>query len=325
MIGVNIHDMVQGIKNGQTRSIAKAISLIERESSEATALLKELYPLTGKAYLVGITGPPGAGKSTLTDRIVKEWRKAGHTVGVIAVDPTSPFSGGAILGDRIRMNDLNTDPGVFIRSLASRGSLGGLSPAVYDTTLILDAAGFEYVVIETVGVGQTEIEIVELADTTVVITVPEAGDDIQTFKAGIMEIGDIFVVNKGDRPGTDKMKFLIENMLELVHLEWVPPVLTAVGSEGVGVTAIIAEVQRHREYLAATGKFTTDRKKALKKKLFDRLQLLFGQRILSTVLSGSEFELRLEHILQRNTDPFSEVDQLVQEFCPWLLGQNKGG
>jgi LAO/AO transport system kinase len=245
-------------------------------------------------------------------------------VGIIAVDPTSPFSGGAILGDRIRMNDLNTDPGVFIRSLASRGSLGGLSPAVYDTALILDAAGFEYVLIETVGVGQTEVEIVELADTTVVVTVPEAGDDIQTFKAGIMEIGDLFVVNKGDRPGTDKMKFLIENMLELVHLDWEPPVLTAIGSEGVGVEEIVAEVQKHRAYLAATDRLTVDRKKALRKKLFEKFQLLFAQRVIANIFTDPEFDQRLDQIILRNTDPFTEVDQLVQKFCPWL-NQNKGG
>lgn len=316
---MNIHDMVQGVKNGQTRAIAKAISQIERESADATALLKELYPLTGNAYLVGITGPPGAGKSTLTDRIVKEWRKQGHTVGVIAIDPTSPFSGGAILGDRIRMNDLNTDPGVFIRSLASRGSLGGLSPAVYDAALILDAAGFDYVFIETVGVGQTEVEIVELADTTIVVTVPEAGDDIQTFKAGIMEIGDIFVVNKGDRPGTDKMKFLIENMLELVQLEWVPPVLTAVGSEGIGIAEIVAQVQKHREYLAATDQLTVDRKQALRKKLYAKFQSIFAERVIAEIFNHPEFENRLDHMMQRNTDPFTEVDQLVHKFCPWLL------
>lgn len=315
---MNLHDMVQGVIKGQTRAIAKSISLIERESAEASELLRELYPFTGRAYLVGITGPPGAGKSTITDGIVKAWRKQGKRVGVIAVDPTSPFSGGAILGDRIRMNDLNTDPGVFIRSLASRGSLGGLSPAVYDTALILDAAGFEYVVIETVGVGQTEVEIVELADTTVVVTVPEAGDDIQTFKAGIMEIGDLFVVNKGDRPGTDRMKLLIENMLELVHLDWMPPVLISIGSEGTGIAEIVEEIERHARYLEESARLVTDRKKALKKRLSERLQSLFIEKVITRIAESPEFDGMLASLLKRETDPFTTVEQLLAQHCPWL-------
>ncbi|AZR74830.1 GTPase [Anoxybacter fermentans] len=315
--------MVQGVIKGQTRAIAKAISLIERESIRASDLLRELFPHTGKAYLVGITGPPGAGKSTLTNQIVKVWRKQGKKVGVIAVDPTSPFSGGAILGDRIRMNDLNTDPGVFIRSLASRGSLGGLSPAVYDTALILDAAGFEYIIIETVGVGQTEVEIVELADTTVVVTVPEAGDDIQTFKAGIMEIGDLFVVNKGDRPGTAKMKLLIENMLDLVQLEWRPPVLVSIADKGEGIEEIVDQIERHHQYLAISARLAQDRKKALIKKISQRLHNLFQQNIISKIFTSSEFDQVLTQILKRESDPFTEIDRLVQKYCPWLYESNE--
>ncbi len=315
---MNLHDMVQGIQEGKTRAIAKAISVIERESLYANDLLQMIYSMTGNAYLIGITGPPGAGKSTITDKIVKEWRKQGRKVGIIAVDPTSPFSGGAILGDRIRMNDLNTDPGVFIRSLASRGSLGGLSPAVYDTALILDAAGFEYIIIETVGVGQTEVEIVELADTTIVVTVPEAGDDIQTFKAGIMEIGDLFVVNKGDRPGTEKMRLLIENMLDLVHLDWRPPVLISIGAEGVGIIEIVEQVNKHREYLSSSTQLTTDRKKALGKKISLQLQYLFEQNVIKRIFESSDFDQVLTDIIQRNSDPFTEVDKLMDRFCPWL-------
>ncbi|WP_205665718.1 methylmalonyl Co-A mutase-associated GTPase MeaB [Anoxybacter fermentans] len=320
---MNLQNMVQGVIKGQTRAIAKAISLIERESIRASDLLRELFPHTGKAYLVGITGPPGAGKSTLTNQIVKVWRKQGKKVGVIAVDPTSPFSGGAILGDRIRMNDLNTDPGVFIRSLASRGSLGGLSPAVYDTALILDAAGFEYIIIETVGVGQTEVEIVELADTTVVVTVPEAGDDIQTFKAGIMEIGDLFVVNKGDRPGTAKMKLLIENMLDLVQLEWRPPVLVSIADKGEGIEEIVDQIERHHQYLAISARLAQDRKKALIKKISQRLHNLFQQNIISKIFTSSEFDQVLTQILKRESDPFTEIDRLVQKYCPWLYESNE--
>lgn len=216
------------------------------------------------------------------------------------------------------MNDLNTDPGVFIRSLASRGSLGGLSPTVYDTALILDAAGFEYIIIETVGVGQTEVEIVELADTTIVVTVPEAGDDIQTFKAGIMEIGDIFVVNKGDRPGTEKMRLLIENMLDLVHLDWRPPVLISIGADGVGITEIVENIEKHRDYLALSAKFTTDRKKALQKKISLRLQYIFEQFVQHTIFSSNEFTDVLNKVLNRDSDPYSEVDELIEKYCPWL-------
>lgn len=316
---MSLHQLVQDVLQKKTRAVAKAISIIEREKAEATELLKKLYPLTGNAYLVGITGPPGAGKSTLTDGIVKEWRKLGKKVGIIAVDPTSPFSGGALLGDRIRMNDLNTDPEVFIRSLASRGSLGGLSPAVYDTALILDAAGFEYIIIETVGVGQTEVEIVELADTTIVVTVPEAGDDIQTFKAGIMEIGDLFVVNKGDRPGTEKMRLLIENMLDLVQLDWRPPVLVSIGAQGVGITEIIDQIELHRAYLSKSAKLTEKRLQSIKKKIALRLHHVFQQEAISQIFASSDFKKRLVDILNRNSDLYTEVDKMIQNHCSWLL------
>ena len=315
---MNLDKIIQGVKEGKTRPIAKAISLIERETPRAGDLLKGIYSETGRAYLLGITGPPGAGKSTLTDQIVKQLRQEDKKVGVIAVDPTSPFSGGAILGDRIRMNDLNTDPGVFIRSLASKGSLGGLSPAVYDTALIFDAAGFEYIIIETVGVGQTEVEIVELADTTVVVTVPEAGDDIQTFKAGLMEIGDIFVVNKGDRPGTDKMKLLIENMLEIVELDWRPPVLKSIAHEGKGIEDIIKDVKNHRTYLSKNEKLRQDRKKALKKKITQRLQYLFEKNILQDIFRSEQFNNILNEIIERKSDPITGIEQIVDEKCPWL-------
>lgn len=319
---MNVIDLVQGVFNGRTRAIAKAISAIERETTDSGELLRQLYPHTGNAYLVGITGPPGAGKSTLTDQIVKKWRNQGNTVGVIAIDPTSPFSGGAILGDRIRMNDLNTDPGVFIRSLASQGSLGGLSPAVYDAALVLDAAGFDIILIETVGVGQTEVEIVELADTTIVVTVPEAGDDVQTFKAGIMEIGDLFVVNKGDRPGTNRMKLLIENMLELVHLEWRPPVLISIGADGIGIDEIVDQIAKHRDYLSSTDQFLSARKKSLEKKISQRLLYLFEKNIISKIFTSSEFDITLTDIIKRNSDPLTEVDQMVKRYCPWLQEGN---
>ena len=315
---MDLDQLVQDVLQRKTRAVAKAISIIEWEKALATELLKKLYPLTGNAYLVGITGPPGAGKSTLTDGIVKEWRKLGKKVGVIAVDPTSPFSGGALLGDRIRMNDLNTDPDVFIRSLASQGSLGGLSPAVDDTALILDAAGFEYIIIETVGVGQTEVEIVQLADTTIVVTVPEAGDDIQTFKAGIMEIGDLFVINKGDRPGTEKMRLLIENMLDLVPLDWCPPVLISIGVQGVGVTELIEQIELHRAYLFKSTQLTEKRLKTIEKKITFYLHHLFQQKVISQIFASSDFKSSLVDILNRNSDLYTEVDKMIQNHCSWL-------
>src|SRR6185295_18249651 len=226
---------------GDARAIARAISLIEDESPAGAELLRDVYPRTGHAYLVGVTGPPGAGKSTLVDRMTTELRKAGQTVGIVAVDPTSPFSGGAILGDRVRMGAHFGDEGVFIRSMATRGHLGGLARATSDAALVLDAAGKDIVIIETVGVGQDEVDIVRTADISIVILVPGAGDDVQALKAGIMEIADIFVINKADREGADRLVSVVENQLSLQTFaadEWRPPIVKTEATAGVGLAEL---------------------------------------------------------------------------------------
>src|SRR6516225_4031849 len=231
---------VERIRQGDVRAVARAISMIEDGRPESTALLKALFPFSGRARVIGMTGAPGAGKSTLVDQLAREYRKQERTVGIIAVDPTSPYSGGAILGDRIRMQAHHADPGIYIRSMATRGFLGGLARATTDVTSMLDASGKDLVLIETVGVGQDEVDIVRLADITVVILVPGMGDDVQTIKAGIMEIADIFVINKSDREGADRVEREIRAMQTLATRadQWTPPVVKTVATEGKGIEAL---------------------------------------------------------------------------------------
>src|SRR5688572_777440 len=240
----DLEALAAGIRAGQYRALAKAISLVERDDPQSARLLADIYPETGKARVLGITGSPGSGKSTLVAAIARFMRARDKRVGIIAVDPTSPFTGGAILGDRIRMTDLYTDKGVFIRSMATRGFLGGLARATNDVVDVLDASGFDLVLVETVGVGQDEVEVVRTVQTNIVVLVPGMGDDIQAIKAGIMEIGDIFVVNKADRPGADKTVTEIQMMMSLVeeHGEWIPPIVKTVASRNEGVGELDAAV-----------------------------------------------------------------------------------
>jgi len=303
--------IADGVLAGQSRAIARAISIVEDEGRDAAALIGRIYSHTGRAYLIGVTGAPGVGKSTLVDRLVTAVRKAGLTVGVVAVDPTSPFSGGAILGDRVRMNAHAGDEGVFIRSMATRGHLGGLAGATSDAALVLDAAGKDVVIIETVGVGQDEVDIVRTADISIVVLVPGAGDDVQAIKAGIMEIGDIFVVNKADRDGADPVVQSVTANLSLQTFaegEWRPPVLKTEGTTGVGVDQLWAEIERFRQHTAK------DRTKRRRARHESRLRELVAERFLrhvETSLPPGEFERLVDAVATGETDPYSAAARIM--------------
>ncbi len=264
------------LRSGSPLAIARAISLVENDDPSAQELLAELFPLTGKAYRIGITGPPGAGKSTLTNRLARHFRSTGLDVGIIAVDPTSPFTGGALLGDRVRMTDVETDGGVFIRSMASRGSLGGLSRKTAEAVDILDAAGKHIVFLETVGVGQSELDIAGAADTTVVVLVPESGDSIQAMKAGLMEIADLFVLNKADRAGADQAVMALQMIIHFRGKERrAPEVIKTTASEGIGIEEAALKIQEHRAMMEATGALTERRST----RLADRVRTLIAEQL----------------------------------------------
>jgi LAO/AO transport system kinase len=294
------------------RAIARAISLVEDETPEGRALVARLYPHTGRAYLIGVTGAPGSGKSTLVDRLTAEIRRSGLTVGIIAVDPTSPFTGGAILGDRLRMIAHSADEGVFIRSMATRGHLGGLARATSDVALVLDAAGRDIIIIETVGVGQDEIEIVRTADVSIVLLVPGAGDDVQAIKAGIMEIADIFVVNKADREGADRVVQSVASSLSLQTFApgaWRPPILKTEATNGTGVDALWMEIGRFRSH-SADGR--TARHRARQE---GRLRELLAHRFLDHVeaaLPPGELDRLVDRLARRETDPYSAADSVMK-------------
>jgi len=298
---------------GDVRAIARAISLIEDEAPAAADLVRAIFSQTGRSYLVGVTGSPGAGKSTLVDRLIVEARTHGETLGVIAVDPTSPFTGGAILGDRLRMQGHSADADVFIRSMATRGHLGGLARATGDAALVLDAAGKTLVVIETVGVGQDEVDIVRTADVCIVMLVPGTGDDVQALKAGIMEIADLFVVNKADREGADRMVSAIESNLALQSFaeeEWRPPILKTEASTGKGVPELWAAVQQFRQRPAAT------RARRLKARHEFRLRELLTSRFLERVdhqvLGPGELEMIVDRIAARELDPYTAAAEIMK-------------
>ncbi|HEX7191077.1 MAG TPA: methylmalonyl Co-A mutase-associated GTPase MeaB [Thermoanaerobaculia bacterium] len=287
---------------GRYRALGKAISLVERDDPEAERLLAELYPSTGRARIIGVTGSPGAGKSTLVASMAKHYRAQNKRVGIIAVDPTSPFTGGAILGDRIRMSDLYTDRGVFIRSMATRGFLGGLARATNDVVDVLDASGFDVVLVETVGVGQDEVEVVRTVQTNLVILVPGMGDDIQAIKAGIMEIGDIFVVNKADRPGADKTVTEVTMMMSLVeeHGDYIPPIVKTVASKGQGTAELDAAIEKHFDYLATSGELDRRNRERVRIRIETMLKEKFMARLLA---STPNYEALLDDVVHKRNNP----------------------
>lgn len=308
---------VDKILAGDEKTVAKAISLVENSRGEAFDLLRELYLKTDLAYLLGVTGPPGGGKSTLVEKIVAKWVDSGEKVAVIAIDPSSEFSGGALLGDRIRMGSISTHPDVFIRSMATRGYLGGLNPAIFDTVLVLSAAGYKRIVIETVGVGQNEIDIVSLADTTLVVTVPEAGDEIQSFKAGLMEAGDLFVLNKSDHPTAHKMELILKQMIDLARSDdsgWKIPLIKTIATEEDGIGDLIKEIASHRDYLKSSNLELDNKKKVMKNHLIHLLEEGLRNKYIEPLLKDKNFDNSLDDVVERKKDPYTRVSEWLNEF-----------
>lgn len=309
-------DFIKNLLNRDKRSIARGITYIESDNEKSEYLLDKVYSNCGRAYRIGITGPPGAGKSTITNQLAKYVRTLNKTVGIIAVDPTSPFSGGALLGDRVRMSEIGNDQGIFIRSMATRGSLGGLSKKAVDAADILDAAGYDFIIYETVGVGQSELDIMKAADTTIVVVVPESGDSVQAMKAGLMEIADIFVVNKSDRPGSDQAVNALKTILFLKsHDEktWMPPILKAIAAENKGILEIFSEIDKHRNFLMQFETYLSNREHKTK----SRVKEIVETKILKELWKSENEQLlnqSIEKVVIGKVSPYKIAGDIINNF-----------
>jgi LAO/AO transport system kinase len=326
---VSVTTLVEQMRTGAQRPLARLISMVEREEPAVPAIMQQLYPHLGKAYSIGITGPPGGGKSTLVDRLAAILRQNGLTVGIIAADPTSPFSGGAILGDRIRMQQHYLDSGVFIRSMATKDRHGGLPHAAKDVIKLMDAAGKEIILVETVGVGQTELDIVETTDTTIVLLVPEAGDAIQTLKAGLMEIADIFVVNKADREGADRLMAELRMMREMQPTSggWDVPIVATQAHRGVGVEALCDAIDAHRRYMEASGELQRRRAQHRRQELWDLVEHRVRQRLTLRVREDRSLAALVEQVMRAEMDPHTAAARILDDeetLRRWLLPRNSG-
>ncbi len=305
--------LIERVVAGDTRAVARAISKVEDGSGDAAQLMKDIFPHTGRGLVVGITGAPGAGKSSLVDKLALLYRNGKERVGIVAVDPSSPFSGGAILGDRIRMQALGLDPGVFIRSMATRGNLGGLARATVDAVSILDAAGYSKVVVETVGVGQDEVEIVKAADVSVVVLVPGMGDDIQAIKAGIMEIGDIFVINKADREGVYSTEKEVQALLSLSGRAdgWQPPIIKTIATENRGIDDLAAAIESYRDFHFKTDLGIHRRRAIARWRILELLRERLLARTLAPDSASDTLDRLAEEVATRRRDPYSAVEELI--------------
>jgi LAO/AO transport system kinase len=313
MKDLGVSQLVYGLRSGDIRALARAISIVENDTPSATEVLSGCFPYSGRALRIGITGAPGAGKSTIVDKLGRHYRSMGVTVGVIAVDPTSPFTGGAILGDRIRMQESLSDPGLYVRSMATRGSLGGLARATADVASVIEASGKDVILIETVGVGQDEIDIVRLSDITIVMLVPGMGDDVQSLKAGIMEIADIFVVNKADREGADRVEKEVRAMQSLAgsHGEWVPPVVKTVASSGEGIDRLAEAIAQMKQWLEADGRLETRRKKYWRERIVEMMRHALMQQMREHGLSDAELDAHAASVVSGQEDPYRLAPELV--------------
>ncbi len=310
------NELVKKLFSNNHRAVARSISIIESDNLQSAELLKTIYTRVGNAYRIGVTGPPGAGKSTITNQLTKLYRKQNKKVGIIAVDPTSPFTGGALLGDRVRMSEIGMDDGVFIRSMATRGSLGGLSKRAIDAADVLDAAGFDLIIFETVGVGQSELDIAEAADTTIVVLVPESGDAVQAMKAGLMEIADFIVMNKSDRPGSQQAIVSLQSILMMRdHNEksWMMNIIKSIASENTGIEEIASEIERHRNYITGNALFIKGRERRMKKRIKDIVENKIKEELWS---SNSENYLTssLEKVVLGNLSPYHIAEEIIDNF-----------